>query len=94
MQYTLIQNLPDMKALAVEWNELLANSASHVPFLRNEYLSTWWQTLGGGEWSQGELCVITARQADRLVGELWIGVVDHIGHKLLEAHVDAVQVFV
>ena len=65
---TLIRNLPDMSALAVEWNELLANSASHVPFLRNEYLSTWWQTLGGGEWPQGELCVITARQDGRLAG--------------------------
>jgi hypothetical protein len=52
MHYTLIHTLPEMNALAVEWNELLANSASHVPFLRNEYLSTWWQTLGGGEWPQ------------------------------------------
>jgi CelD/BcsL family acetyltransferase involved in cellulose biosynthesis len=68
MQYNLIRNLPDMSALAVEWNELLANSASHVPFLRNEYLSTWWQTLGGGEWSQGELCVVTAHQDGRLAG--------------------------
>ena len=68
MQFDLIRNLPDMSALALEWNELLANSASHVPFLRNEYLSTWWQTLGGGEWSQGELSVITARQDGRLTG--------------------------
>lgn len=68
MQYELIRNLPEMSALAAEWNELLAGSASHVPFLRNEYLSTWWQTLGGGEWSQGELCVITARQEGQLAG--------------------------
>ncbi len=68
MQFTLIQDLSDMRALAAEWNELLAGSASHVPFLRNEYLSTWWQTLGGGEWTQGELCVVTARQDGRLAG--------------------------
>jgi CelD/BcsL family acetyltransferase involved in cellulose biosynthesis len=36
--------------------------------LRNEYLSTWWQTLGGGEWSQGELCVVVARQEGQLAG--------------------------
>lgn len=68
MQYDIIRNLPDMQALAATWNELLADSASHVPFLRNEYLSTWWQTLGGGEWAEGELCVITARQKGKLVG--------------------------
>jgi CelD/BcsL family acetyltransferase involved in cellulose biosynthesis len=40
-----------------------------VPFLRHEYLSTWWQTLGGGEWAKAELFVVTARQPDsELVG--------------------------
>jgi CelD/BcsL family acetyltransferase involved in cellulose biosynthesis len=68
MQFELIRNLAQMNALAVEWNELLAGSASHVPFLRNEYLSTWWQTLGGGEWSQGELCIVTARLDGQLAG--------------------------
>jgi CelD/BcsL family acetyltransferase involved in cellulose biosynthesis len=68
MQFTLIQDLSELCALSTEWNELLAGSASHVPFLRNEYLSTWWQTLGGGEWSQGELCVVTARQDGKLSG--------------------------
>jgi len=68
MQFDLIRNLPEMSALSAQWNELLAGSASHVPFLRNEYLRTWWQTLGGGEWSQGELCVITARQDGQLAG--------------------------
>ena len=44
-------------------------SASHVPFLRHEYITAWWQGLGGGEWSKGELYVVTARaragRADR-----------------------------
>jgi CelD/BcsL family acetyltransferase involved in cellulose biosynthesis len=35
-----------------------------VPFLRHEYLSTWWRTLGGGEWQQGDLHTITVRHDD------------------------------
>lgn len=61
MHFNVIRTLADMEALADEWNVLLANSASHVPFLRHEYLTTWWKTLGGGEWEQAELFVVTAR---------------------------------
>ncbi len=61
MHFQVIQTLPEMEALAEEWNNLLSHSASHVPFLRNEYLSAWWKTMGGGEWKQGELFVVTAR---------------------------------
>jgi CelD/BcsL family acetyltransferase involved in cellulose biosynthesis len=64
MHFDILRTLPEMEALAGEWNTLLADSAIHVPFLRNEYLSTWCQTLGGGEWSQGELFVVTARHDD------------------------------
>ncbi|MCX8061059.1 MAG: GNAT family N-acetyltransferase [Anaerolineales bacterium] len=60
-QYHIIQSSAQFNALAEEWNHLLAESASHVPFLRHEYLYTWWQTLGGGEWQNGELFIITAR---------------------------------
>lgn len=60
MHFNVIRTLADMEALAGEWNVLLANSASHVPFLRHEYLTTWWKTLGGGEWEQAELFVVTA----------------------------------
>lgn len=64
MQFSLIQSLESGPA-AEEWNDLLACcSASHVPFLRYEYLSTWWKTLGGGEWPQGELCTVISRQPD------------------------------
>jgi hypothetical protein len=48
---------------------LLAVSASHVPFLRHEYLAAWWQGLGGGEWSDCELFMVTARDdLGKLVG--------------------------
>lgn len=40
-----------------------------MPFLRYEFLATWWKTLGGGEWDSGELYVITARNdAGSLLG--------------------------
>jgi CelD/BcsL family acetyltransferase involved in cellulose biosynthesis len=60
MYFNVIRTLPEMEALADEWNLLLAKSASHVPFLRHEYLTTWWKTLGGGEWQQADLFVVTA----------------------------------
>ncbi|HZW02330.1 MAG TPA: GNAT family N-acetyltransferase [Anaerolineaceae bacterium] len=53
--------------LKAEWNALLDESVSHVPFLRHEYLSAWWQTRGGGEWPpEAQLAVVTARQDGRL----------------------------
>ena len=62
MHIDTIHTLPELISLEKEWNDLLANSASHVPFLRHEYITTWWQGLGGGEWSHGELYVVTARR--------------------------------
>ncbi len=62
MNIEAIRSLPEFIALEKEWNDLLSVSASHVPFLRHEYLTAWWQGLGGGEWKQGELFVVIARQ--------------------------------
>ena len=64
MKIQVIQDLNGLNSLAPEWNSLLKDSASAVPFLRHEYLTAWWQTLGGGEWEQGELYVVTARRED------------------------------
>jgi CelD/BcsL family acetyltransferase involved in cellulose biosynthesis len=51
------------------WNQLLSQSASHVPFLRFEYLQTWWATRGGGEWPQdSQLFLIAAFEDNELVG--------------------------
>ncbi|PWH18822.1 MAG: hypothetical protein DDG59_05040 [Anaerolineae bacterium] len=63
-QFQVIQTPDQFKALEEEWNHLLAESASHMPFLRHEYLYTWWQTLGGGEWKYGELYLVLAREAN------------------------------
>lgn len=55
--------------LEKEWNELLKESVTHVPFLRYEYLIDWWTTRGGGEWpDDSELAIITAHDDGRLVG--------------------------
>ena len=64
MHIQVIRKIQDFDALAVEWNELLRVSASHVPFLRHEFISTWWRTLGGGEWEHGDLFVLTGYGED------------------------------
>ena len=52
-----------------QWNHLLENSASHVPFLTFEYQQAWWQTRGGGEWpDDSQLMLIAAFEDDQLVG--------------------------
>ncbi len=69
MKFTLHRIFNDLEPLAAEWNGLLAESVTHVPFLRHEYLSAWWATRGGGEWpASSELAVVTAHQDGRLAG--------------------------
>jgi len=68
MQIKLWSTQKDLDENEVEWNNLLLKSASHVPFLRHEFLTTWWKTLGGGEWQDGKLHIITAYSDDELVG--------------------------
>lgn len=60
MRLKAIKTLSEFETIEPEWNHLLNKSASHVPFLRHEYLTTWWKTLGGGEWSQGNLFIVAA----------------------------------
>lgn len=66
MDWNLYHNFPEN--LAAEWNDLLPHSVSNVPFMRYDYLKTWWQTRGGGEWEQAELMIAVARQDGKLVG--------------------------
>ena len=52
-----------------EWNALLSESITHVPFLRCEYQRAWWNTRGGGEWPENaSLALVAARRDGRLVG--------------------------
>ena len=64
MNIELVQSTPEFLALQEEWNDLLSSSASHVPFLRHEYLAAWWSTLGGGEWESGKLAILVDRNPD------------------------------
>jgi len=64
MKFQVYRNLQDLKPLSELWNQLVEESASHVPFLRYEYLTSWWQTLGGGEWESGDLFVVVAHTED------------------------------
>jgi CelD/BcsL family acetyltransferase involved in cellulose biosynthesis len=67
MEFQLHTTFPTQ--LADEWNALLDQSVTHVPFLRYEYLEAWWQTRGGGEWPQySELAIVTAHRNGQLVG--------------------------
>ena len=68
MEFSLHNDFSDLAPLASDWNMLLAESITHIPFLRYEYLSAWWATRGGGEWPESELAVVTAHQDGRLAG--------------------------
>ena len=68
MDFQLIQTTADFEGLAIEWNTLLTESISSSPFLRHEYLRVWWETRGGGEWTGGELAIVTAREGKKLTG--------------------------
>jgi hypothetical protein len=67
MEYQLHTQFP--LDLERDWNQLLERSASHVPFLRCDYLRAWWDTRGGGEWpSECTLAIVTAWQDGSLAG--------------------------
>jgi CelD/BcsL family acetyltransferase involved in cellulose biosynthesis len=68
MEFNLIHTFTELDPLASEWNALLAESITHVPFLRHEYLRAWWETRGGGEWPAAGLAVVVARRDGRLAG--------------------------
>ena len=69
MEYKRYDDFKDLDNLKDQWNHLLQESASHVPFLTFEYQQAWWQTRGGGEWPENsQLVIITAYEGDQLVG--------------------------
>jgi CelD/BcsL family acetyltransferase involved in cellulose biosynthesis len=68
MDFALHTTFTDLAPLAADWNTLLVESVSHLPFLRYEYLSAWWATRGGGEWPESELALVTAQRGGSLAG--------------------------
>jgi CelD/BcsL family acetyltransferase involved in cellulose biosynthesis len=66
MNFTLHKDFSDLSDAA--WNALAEQSIADTPFSRHEYLSEWWQTLGGGEWGSAELVLVSAKENDQLIG--------------------------
>jgi CelD/BcsL family acetyltransferase involved in cellulose biosynthesis len=64
-------------------------SISDTPFSRYEYLSEWWQTLGGGEWDVKEcgrpplLVLVSAKENDQYVGIAPLFIADYDGQRAL-----------
>ena len=66
MDYKLHTSFDSLASSA--WNELLTGSVTDAPFLRHEYLATWWATFGGGEWSGVRLALVSATENGQLIG--------------------------
>jgi CelD/BcsL family acetyltransferase involved in cellulose biosynthesis len=66
-----------------EWNGLVEQSITDTPFSRYEYLSEWWETKGGGEWTNPELILVSARENGQLVGLAPLFRAEHEGQSAL-----------
>jgi CelD/BcsL family acetyltransferase involved in cellulose biosynthesis len=65
------------------WNALVEQGIADTPFSRHEYLSEWWNTLGGGEWQTAELVLISAIENDQLIGIAPLFIADYDGQRAL-----------
>lgn len=81
MEFKLHQSFLEFDPIA--WNALVEQSVADTPFSRYEYLSAWWQTLGGGEWKQAELILVSAVEGDQLVGVAPLFIAKHDGRAAL-----------
>jgi CelD/BcsL family acetyltransferase involved in cellulose biosynthesis len=69
MELKRYNNFDALAKFKHNWNHLLEKSINQVPFLTYDYLETWWQTKGGGEWPEdSELVLIAAFEGEDLVG--------------------------
>ena len=68
---------------AGSWNALVEQSIADSPFSRYEYLSQWWKTLGGGEWQNAELVLVSAREGDEWIGIAPLFIAEHDGRRAL-----------
>ena len=83
MNFTLHKDFSEFSAST--WNALVEQSITDTPFSRYEYLSEWWQTLGGGEWTDKkvELLLISATENDQLVGIAPLFITEYDGQQAL-----------
>ncbi|HKG53863.1 MAG TPA: hypothetical protein VKB04_06355, partial [Anaerolineales bacterium] len=68
MDFNLHKDFSEISLRAESWNALVEQSIADTPFSRYEYLSEWWKTLGGGEWQNAELLLVSATENDQLIG--------------------------
>ncbi len=87
MNFTLHKDFSEIDPTA--WNALVEQSIADTPFSRYEYLSTWWKTLGGGEWNSAELVLVSATESKGgvtpplLVGIAPLFIADYDGQRAL-----------
>jgi len=65
------------------WNALVEQSIADTPFSRYEYLSEWWKTLGGGEWKNAELVLVSASEGDQLIGIAPLFIAEYEGQQAM-----------
>jgi CelD/BcsL family acetyltransferase involved in cellulose biosynthesis len=63
---SLLDDIRELEACRVEWEELLTASAADRPMLSPLWLLSWWRTFGGVDGRR--LCTWTFRVKERLVG--------------------------
>ncbi|MCL4258812.1 MAG: GNAT family N-acetyltransferase [Anaerolineales bacterium] len=64
MKIDIIRSADSWAALEQEWGALLQESHLNLPFLTFAFQQAWWRHLGGGEWQDAELHIVTGRGAD------------------------------
>jgi CelD/BcsL family acetyltransferase involved in cellulose biosynthesis len=65
------------------WNALVEQSIADTPFSRYEYLCEWWKTLGGGEWKEAELVLVSASEDGLLIGIAPLFIAEYDGRRAL-----------
>lgn len=81
MKFKLHNDLSEIDPAA--WNALVEQSIADTPFSRTEYLSEWWKTLGGGEWKQAELVLVSANENNQLLGIAPLFITEYDGRRAL-----------
>ena len=81
MNFILHKDFSEISAAA--WNALVEESITDTPFSRHEYLSQWWNTLGGGEWKDAELVLVSATENDQLVGIAPLFITEYDGRQAM-----------
>lgn len=61
MHIEAVRSADAWSALAAEWGELVNHTHQNTPFITYEFQRAWWDHLGGGEWQDVELYILTGR---------------------------------